>query len=278
MTLDVWRILIGLCGLFFVAVGSASGGLIYSNSNLITISGSPSPPTVASPYPSAIIVSGLDGQVVTKISVAFLGLSHQFPSDISALLVGPQGQEALLMSQAGGQQKYSVTNLTLTFDDDATNSLPLFTNLVSGTFKPTDGWKDPYFGDPGGVLPYDFPPPAPPGNSNAVDSLSVFKNTDPTGTWNLFVLSDSGPWSGSISNGWSMDLSVGVPLRIDSSETNIVLSWPASAPNYSLQSTANPFTSNAWNTAGPAPLLIGNRYFVTNDILNENAFFRLISQ
>ena len=44
------------------------------------------------------------------------------PSDVNVLLVSPAGGTVLLMSHTGGG--YSVTNLTLTFDDASTNTLP----------------------------------------------------------------------------------------------------------------------------------------------------------
>ncbi len=73
------------------------------------------------------------------MTVTLHGLGHDFPSDVSVLLFDPQGQSAIVMSKIGGQVKYSVTNLTLTLDDDAVNSLPVYSILVSGTFKPTNG-------------------------------------------------------------------------------------------------------------------------------------------
>ena len=148
-------------GFVFGAVVHMAGSatFTFSNTNLITVADSASALTKATPYPSANIVTGLDAQVVTKVTVTLQGFTHTFPSDVSILLVGPRGQSAILMSETGGQDKYSVTNLTLTLDDNATNSLPVFTSLTSGVFKPTDGYLS--LGYPN--LPYDFPSPAPPG-------------------------------------------------------------------------------------------------------------------
>jgi uncharacterized repeat protein (TIGR01451 family) len=68
----------------------------------------------AQPYPSPISVSGLNG-VVSDVTVTLSNLSHSFPSDLEMLLVGPGGQDAVLMATAGGA--YAVTNVTVTFDD-----------------------------------------------------------------------------------------------------------------------------------------------------------------
>jgi subtilisin-like proprotein convertase family protein len=252
---------------------SHGASFTYSNTNFITINDSDSPPTIASLYPSTNFVNGLAGQIITKVTVTLQGFSHAFPSDVSVLLVGPQGQGAILMANAGGQNPYSVTNLTLTFNDDATNSLPLFTNMVSGTFKPTNGYLDPYFGR--SSLPFNFPPPAPLGNSNSPSLLTVFKNTDPTGTWNLFVVDDVAGGSGAISNGWSLNLSVAVPLQIARIQTNVVVSWPASATNFQLQSTPSISASIVWTNLLTPPILNSGHYYVTNPILTGAKFYRL---
>ncbi len=254
---------------------SRSATFTFSNTNFVAVNTDTSPPTEAIPYPSSIGVAGLNGQVVTKVTVTLRNFSHTFPSDVDILLVGPQGQKAILMANAGGQDRYSVTNLTLVFDDDATNSLPLFTNLVSGTFKPTNGYLDPYFGY--SSLPFNFPLPAPPGNSNSLSSLSLFKNTDPSGTWNLFVVSDVSGDSGMISNGWSLNLSVAVPLQIIKSQTNVVISWPASATNGHLQLSPTLFGPNTWTNVATPPAAYSGRLNVTNPLLGGNAFYRLVT-
>lgn len=267
---------LALSGLLLVAALSTSGSVTFtvSNTNLITINDSANPLTMAAPYPSANLVTGLAGRVITRATVTLQGLSHTFPSDVSMLLVGPQGQMAILMSEVGGQQRYSVTNLTLTLDDDAANSLPVYTSLTSGTFKPTDGYLA--LGYP--RLPYDFPLPAPPGNSNSVAALSVFNNTDPDGTWSLFVVCDnSGSDFGSLSNGWSLNLTVAVPLQITRSQTNVVISWPASVTNGHLQLSPNLFNSNAWSNVMTAPVLTAGRLTVTNPISGESSFYRLVT-
>lgn len=271
-----WRELVcaGVC-LGAIDPVSRSATFMFSNTNLVAINADTSPPTKAVPYPSGIGVAGLNGQVVTKVTVTLQGFSHTFPSDVDVMLVGPQGQEAVLMANAGGKDRYSVTNLTLTFDDSATNSLPLFTSLVSGTFKPTNGYLDPYFGY--SSLPFNFPPPAPPGNSNSLSLLSVFRNTDPSGTWNLFVVSDVSGDSGMISNGWSLNLSVAVPLQIIHSRTNVVISWPASATNGHLQLSPTLFSPNTWTNVTTAPASYAGRFNVTNPILEGNAFYRLVT-
>jgi Calx-beta domain len=90
--------------------------------------------TIASPYPSDIIVSNVGGMLI-KATVTVTNLNHTWPSDIDMLLVSPAAQDTLLMGHAGAS--YTIRNVTLTFDDAATNSLPLTNMITSGTNKPT---------------------------------------------------------------------------------------------------------------------------------------------
>jgi hypothetical protein len=252
----------GFCAAPFVFSNPAPVGLVESNP----------PPTAASPYPSGLTVTGLTGWKVAKATVTLHELSHTFPSDINMLLVGPQGQSAILMSQTGGQNRYSVTNLTLTLDDDATNSLPIDTGLSSGTFRPTNGYLAlgwPHF-------PYDFPAPAPAGNSNSPALLGTFKNTDPNGVWSLFVVDDSTGDTGSIAGGWSLSVTIGVPLQIVQARTNVVLSWPVVAANCSLQSAAGLGPNTIWSNVATAPITNAGRLVVTNLVSQRSTYFRLI--
>jgi subtilisin-like proprotein convertase family protein len=257
-------------------LAAGAGPAVFSNTAGVTINSNANPPALATPYPSTIAVTGLSGQVISKATVTLQGFTHTFPSDVSILLVSPGGQRALLMAEAGGQNKLSVTNLTLTLDDEATNSLPLFTNLVSGTFKPTNGWLDPYFSDPSGFLPYDFPPPAPVGSSNSVAALSVFNSTNPNGAWSLFVLGESAPDSGVISNGWSLAISAEpVLLSIALDQTNVVLSWTNAITGFTLQTTPSLQPPVMWTNALPLPATVSGRYTVTNPIIGSGQIYRL---
>jgi hypothetical protein len=255
-----------LSGFAFLSLPLRAASQTYSNTNTIVILDSANPPTLASIYPSTITVTNQTIQVITNITATLHGLSHQFPSDIGILLVGPQGQEAVLMSEVGGLTKYSVTNLTLTLDDNATDSLPLDSTLTSGTFKPTER-DHPLF--------FDFPPPAPSGNSNAIASLSVFQNTDPNGAWNLFVVDDSQGWAGSISNGWSLQMATTpVSLKIQQADSgHVVISWPSAVTNATLQSTSSLAPAN-WQEVANSPVMVAGQWMVTNTI-SGNQFYRL---
>src|SRR5215831_6171595 len=96
----------------------------FSNTNAIIIndSSNPPPPTAATPYPSSIVVSGLTGMTITKVTVTINNLTHAFVSDVDIALVSPQGTNIMLMSNVGGyngQLNAGATNVTLVFDDNA---------------------------------------------------------------------------------------------------------------------------------------------------------------
>ena len=63
----------------------------YTNSTFITINDD----AAATPYPSAINVSSLNGEI-TKVTAAVSNLGHGYVSDVCMLLVGPGGQKDLL--------------------------------------------------------------------------------------------------------------------------------------------------------------------------------------
>ena len=90
----------------------------FSNSAPIIIPSSGTSGT-GSPYPSNIVVSGLGG-AITKVTVSLSGFSHGRFSDTDVLLVGPQGQSAIILSDVGGNSGGGPFNLTL---DDAAPSL-----------------------------------------------------------------------------------------------------------------------------------------------------------
>lgn len=141
----------------------------------------------ASPYPSSINVSGLQG-TLTKFTVSLFNFSHAFPDDVDILLVAPDGQTILLMSDAGGSA--NVNNVTLTFDGSATASLPDATQLVSGTFQPSNYGTD--------ADSFSAPAPAGPyGQTNVIN---------PNGTWSLYIMDDANPDKGSIAGGWQLTL------------------------------------------------------------------------
>ncbi len=145
----------------------------------------------ATPYPSTNVVSGIVGSV-SSVSVTVSNLTHNYPADLAMVLVGPWGQNVVLMANAGGG--YGLVNTTLTFDDAA--ALPVPTNqITAGTYRPA------------AYSPSTLPLPAPamPYGTN----LSVFVGTDPNGIWKLYVYDDAPGDSGNIGQGWYLTITTG---------------------------------------------------------------------
>ena len=165
----------------------------FSNSNVITINDN----TTASPYPSTITVSGVNPAVTTRVEVFIFGLFHTFPDDIDMLLVGPQGQRLILMSDAGGDP--DVSNVNLRFTPTATATLPDNAQIVSGIYRPVN------YEATGDV----FPAPGP-GTLHPLEptDLNVFSGTNPNGVWSLYVVDDAAQDTGIILNGWSLSFTV----------------------------------------------------------------------
>jgi hypothetical protein len=109
------------------------------------------------------------------------------------------------MSDAGGTP--DVNNVNLTLDDEVTSSLPDNDHITSGTYKPTQGTITTAPLD--STVPADFPSPAPTGPY--ATNLSVFDNTDPNGTWSLYVLDDAVGDSGQFAGGWSLQITTADP-------------------------------------------------------------------
>lgn len=163
----------------------------FANSSSISLPAA-GPATV---YPSSILVSGMSGGV-SHVTVKLLGFNHTWPDDFDVLLVGPRGQNVLLISDAGGNGDW--LNMNLTLDDDATALLPDDTQVSSGIYKPTNYGVTDVFAAPAPVAPYG-------------SSLAVFNGTDPNGTWSLYVLDDEAGDQGSLTGGWSLTVSTVVP-------------------------------------------------------------------
>jgi subtilisin-like proprotein convertase family protein len=144
----------------------------------------------ATPYPSNITIGGF-GSTISDVNVHLYDMNHTWPDDIDILLVGPQGQNLIIMSDAGGSN--DLINVDLVLDDAAANSLPDSTQIVSGSYKPTNyGTGD------------TFPAPAPAPSAETL--LAIFNGTDPNGTWSLYVVDDAGGDLGNINGGWCLEL------------------------------------------------------------------------
>lgn len=188
-----------------------TGGILYDPAVLryrlggSTRSGSTNQITInalgdATPYPDTITVSGLVG-VLDQVSLTLSNVSHTYPDDIDMLLVGPNGQGVIVMSDAGGDK--ILNNVTFTISDQASIDLPDNTLIANGgTYRPAN-YPAPdadVFGSPAPAGPY-------------FSTLSAFRGIDPNGQWKLFVRDDTTGDFGAISNGWSLNITTVFPAN-----------------------------------------------------------------
>jgi hypothetical protein len=168
----------------------ASSPMTFSNTLPIQINDNGN----ANPYPSTINVVGLHG-TIRAISIRLNNLSHGFPLDIDAVLVGPGGQAFLFMSDVGAN--VAVSNVTLTFSDDGAGPPP--TPLATGTYLPTNNGFNDTFPFPGPGLNYASPAPA-----GTATFASTFRGAQANGLWRLFIVDAFQQYVGSIAGGWSL--------------------------------------------------------------------------
>lgn len=94
---------------------------------------------------------------------------------------------------------------------------------------------------------------------------------------------DTGTMSGgpySIVGGfWSLVAAIQTPssptLNLTQTGNSVVLSWPAVSTGFILEKNSNLALTASWTTTLPAPVVVGNQYFVTNSITAGNQFYRL---
>lgn len=181
-----------MCLLSIASVARADV-MTFSNTTAIAIPDS----GIANPYPVAIDVSGISGQV-SNFTLTLTGITHNFSDDMAAAVVSPNGTAVLLFSGPGANflqaGRKNVFNQTWTFDDNAATTLPETTQPVSGTYKP-------------GLFEYDdaFPNPGPALNSYGF-AFTPYLAEDLNGRWRLFIMDSNPGDSGSISGGWSMTI------------------------------------------------------------------------
>ncbi|MEO6182010.1 MAG: reprolysin-like metallopeptidase, partial [Verrucomicrobiota bacterium] len=194
----------------------------------------------ASVYPSGITVSGVTGSV-TKATVSLVDLSHTVPDDLDILLVAPNGQSVLLMSDAGGGS--SINHVNLTFDSAASTALPDSTQIVSGTFQPSDY----------GAITDTFNAPAPAAPFGA--TLAALNGINPNGTWSLYIMDDGNPKTGTLAGGWRLNLTTGVPDCCSGNAPPLITSITDQNTDEDVSLTGIAFTISDAETAGDSLVL-----------------------
>jgi subtilisin-like proprotein convertase family protein len=156
----------------------------FSNTAAIAVPGTGTEGN-ANPFPSTIVVSGFKKGKILDVNVTVNNISHTNPDEIDILLVAPNGQPTLLKNNAGGSD--DVTDVTVTFDDEALALIPNDGPLIAGTFRPS-------------IFPFPSETLAP------YAGLAAADGSNPNGTWQLFVFDDGAGDTGTIAGGWTLTI------------------------------------------------------------------------
>ena len=163
----------------------------------------------ANPYPSTINVSGLNGTILStpgSVKVTLNNFTHSFPDDVDMILVGPTGAAFRFFSgiTTGSGSGSPASNVTFTVSDDGAAPLPNNGALTAGTYQPAAYYTPEEFPAPGPGTNYSSAAP-----SGEATFTSVFGGTNPNGNWNLFIIDFAQGDSGSISGGWTLEITTG---------------------------------------------------------------------
>lgn len=170
----------------------------------------------ANPYPSQVTVNGVSGNVGT-VSITLRNVTHSAADDVDILLVGPGGQKFVVVSDGGGGEAAGteLSNVTVTFADTAgsavPDSSPWGSPNTSVSLRPTDhnsGTDD--FPAPAPAGPYAIPAPA-----GSATFGSVFGGTTAAGVWSLYIADDTLSDTGTVGDGWCLNLTVPVVAADD---------------------------------------------------------------
>ena len=174
----------------------------FSNATPLALPTSLASPVSASLYPSEIAVGGLRRGRIRDVNVRLRDLTHTAPREVEVLLVGPDGQFAVLMAGVGGSD--DVAGVTVRVNEEAAGPMPVAGEgaLGSGTFTPTVFVNM--------AITFNAPAPGP----TARSELSDFDSTNPNGTWHLFVQDDSGSVNpGAFAGGWELEITAKVKAK-----------------------------------------------------------------
>lgn len=205
-----------------LTVTPTGSGLTFSNAGAVVLPGSGSVGQ-GSPYPSNISVTGVT-QPIASVSVELRNLQHSWTQDLDLLLEGPNGQNVMLLSDAGGGQPIAGGEATLIFRDDASTA-PESAQLSGGTYRPTNYGSD-------DILP--SPAPGGPHGTSLASLLSGGVN----GTWRLYAFDDfPSADGGQILNGWTITLvpssgpaaPTGVSATDGTQTDRVRITWSASS-------------------------------------------------
>ena len=168
---------------------------VFSNTTAITKTGS----GAATPYPSAINVTALSGNI-TKVTVTVHGFSENLIDFPYLALVSPGGQKIMLFNGRSFTTNQTTTNANWTFSSTG-SAFTAVADIPSGTYLPTNVFQD---------AP---PAPAPAGPYSTDLTILNGSAAAQNGSWSLYVAHAAGREDTAllIAGGWSLNISDDVP-------------------------------------------------------------------
>jgi len=128
----------------------------------------------ATPYPSNITVSGVSG-LITNVSITLNTLQHDWGRDIDILLVGPNGEKFIIMSDVGQGNGFDNPATITISDSGATRFTNQSGSIPTGTYKPTNYNDDGFNGTDTFTAPAPSAPYSQPGVSPAGTAYFCFR-------------------------------------------------------------------------------------------------------
>jgi subtilisin-like proprotein convertase family protein len=189
---------------FWTAAAWAQGSYSFTNSvNKVIPDGSASGLTLAGSFTG---MSGSISDISLSLNISSAAGSTAFNGDLYAYLVGPNGGYSVLLNRpgvgTGNSFGYNNPGMDVTF---ALSGSPSDIHLYGSGVYPVNG-----SGQLTGIWAPDGRTVDPQSPASAFDSsgtagLSSFVDTDPNGTWVLFIADTSGGNTGQV-NGWTLNI------------------------------------------------------------------------
>jgi hypothetical protein len=237
--------------------GVSGTAATFYNDTRILLGGVAAPP---GPYPSSINISNVPG-TISSLTVTLTNISHPLSDDIDALLVGPNGERVMLMSDTGGTNRLNF--VTLRFSDTATANLPDTTAISAGIYRPSNF----------AVIETAMPSPSPTGPYGS--ALSIFNGISPNGTWRLYATDDTVNASSGSLGGWFLNMNIVVtPVTIVSEPQDKVVN-PGGTAQFAVSVTGTPPFSYQWSRNGQVIVPFGQGGATLNvfNVTSNNAGF-----
>jgi len=161
-------------------------------------------------YPAPIVVSGIAPlERISSLSLTINGLTHTDTNALMAVFRKSGTTLNTLLFDGPGSVGNAASNLNLTFQDSATNTLPTSGGFTSGSYKPgffNTGYNDAL---PAGNVAAPTNPAPTQTAPNLPTTFNAFNNTVPNGTYDLFV-NGFYPDSSGLITGWQLNIATAV--------------------------------------------------------------------